>query len=270
MMIMLARCKLCRGMAEIRRSHLLPSAIYRLMRDDDGPLTHPISIAQGVAQTTSRELRAPLLCGACEQLFHRCGEEWVLRRIYRGDEGFELHDVVTASPVHQSSTLGSAYEGKRNPAVDVEKLAYFALSVFWRFDVWDGKYCSNNPVELGSKYSEVFRQYLLAERGVFPRDICLIVALARPASAKLAAYMPVGGRAQKDVRLHVYDFLVPGIRFHLSVGAALDSTTRSLCIGNSSEGLIFLVDDVYADSIANMARVASSARRVGALSKSRS
>lgn len=261
-------CRLCYRTAEIKWSHLLPSAIYKLMRDDNGPIRNPISVADGIAQTSSKELRAPLLCDACEQRFHKYGEDWVLKRIFRGDSQFPLFELTTASPLYQSSELGSVYEAKRNPAINVDKLIYFALSVFWRFDVWDGKYCSEYPVELGAKYRKLFRDYLLGDPGAFPRDISLIVALSKPESAKLAAYMPVGRRAPKDPRLHAYDFLVPGVRFHLSIGAALSSTARSLCIGNSAEGLIYVVDQIYGDAMANIAQTATKARRVGALRRS--
>lgn len=163
-------CKLCNQVASISDSHLLPSAIYRLLRDDDGPLPNPISIANGVAQTTSKELRVRLLCAACEQRFHRRGENWVLKRLYRGPGKFLLFDSVTKSPVHQSSKRGSVFELKRNPEVDV-------------------------------------------------------------------------------------------------VGAALTSRARSLCIGNSEEGIVFIVDDIYADAVAKMAKVVKSARPVGLLSR---
>src|SRR4051794_877986 len=86
--------------------------------------------------STSREPKAELLCETCEGRFSELGESWVIKNCFRRGEGFALYEKLlhTREMVKVGST--SLRAGRENEAIDVDRLVYFAASVFWRASVW--------------------------------------------------------------------------------------------------------------------------------------
>lgn len=72
-------CALCREEAELRLRHLMPSGIYKLLREPSLKNPNPITITPGVALATSKEVRKHFLCDACERRFDEGGERWMIR-----------------------------------------------------------------------------------------------------------------------------------------------------------------------------------------------
>jgi hypothetical protein len=69
-----------------------------------------------------------------------------------------------------------AYSFADTPAIDRAKIAYFALIVFWRASVhtWVQANGERTHIELGTKYSDQIRSYLLDDTAV-PRNASLQV-----------------------------------------------------------------------------------------------
>jgi hypothetical protein len=91
-------------------SHLLPKALYRLVRASRGANGgHDLVYTTKVNSWPSpRQVTANLLCGKCEQLFNENGERWVLRQCYRGKHSFKLQETIKkCGPLAQSP--GSSY-----------------------------------------------------------------------------------------------------------------------------------------------------------------
>ena len=91
-------------------------------------------------------------------------------------------------------------------------------------------------VDLGKKYREDFRQYLLGETK-FPKDAALIIDIFNFRSPALATMIfPYGGRSEHH---HYFRFTIPGIAFNLFVGQMMPSHARSCCTVRSAEGIVF-------------------------------
>jgi len=78
------RCRLCLAVKPLQRSHLLPKALYRLLQRQTAKNRNPVWFSRKSAWTSSTQFADELLCYDCEQRFHENGEDWVLRRCYRG------------------------------------------------------------------------------------------------------------------------------------------------------------------------------------------
>lgn len=90
----IGQCALCQQPRELRRSHFLPAALYRLVRAANKPKPEPILTTAAGQQHTSHQAWQHLLCCDCEGKFNRNGENWVLSHCYRGRGRFRLRDIV--------------------------------------------------------------------------------------------------------------------------------------------------------------------------------
>lgn len=125
-------CRLCKQVRPLCKSHLLPAAIYRVLRAPGHKDPNPILIDNVHHGTTSRQLRAPLLCVECEARFRAQGEDWVLANYYRGNDTFKLRESLRNTKPLYSDQDFTLYSGANIPDIDIEALVYFASSVFWR------------------------------------------------------------------------------------------------------------------------------------------
>jgi hypothetical protein len=92
------------------------------------------------------------------------------------------------------------------PSLDIRRLGYFAISVFWRSAVWP---LSQPPrIQLGPKYSESLRAFQLDDGVPFPPDVWLKVVLCTPGAAQALAYVPIGGR-EPGREFYTYNFVIP-------------------------------------------------------------
>lgn len=90
-------------------------------------------------------------------------------------------------------------------------------------------------IDLGKKYNEEFRQFLLGSAG-FPADAAVIVDVFGPQCSTLASMaFPYGGN--KD-GYHVFRFSIPVVAFNLFVGKLLPPETRSCCTLRSTDQIV--------------------------------
>jgi hypothetical protein len=225
-------CKLCLRERPLQKSHLLPAALYQLMYDRGGPIQNPIHVNPERTFSSSRETTARLLCSECEQRFHSQGEDWVLDQCWRGSGVFRLYDELETLPVTTEDERGRYYEVASSPRIKADHLVYFATSVFWRAAVWpamtDGEW---SPIELGRKYTELLRTFLLSEV-LFPEDASLKLVVCSPTKADRLMYLPVGGRSANG-EFFGYNFAIPGMFFAMSIGGLVPVGTRELCLANN-------------------------------------
>lgn len=174
----LAQCRLCLETHLLCDSHLLPAAVYRLV-SDRGPkgLQPPIQFGKNVRFSSSRQIKDYLLCENCEAAIRVGGEDWVLSNCYQSDATFPIRDAMLRQKASALSSAGtSLYKIDAIAEIDLNKVAYFALSIFWRVAVhkWRiGKREVN--IRLGT-YTEALRGFLRGE--AFPKDACLVVRIA--------------------------------------------------------------------------------------------
>jgi hypothetical protein len=123
-------CALCLNTAELQDSHLIPKAIYRLLRSAGDDNENPVFVAAGSAVNTSRQIKGYLLCKACETVFNERGERWVLGNCRRSETEFRILDALKAARPMKATGDPIVFEGRKVTGVDVDSLAYFAVSVF--------------------------------------------------------------------------------------------------------------------------------------------
>ena len=131
-------CRLCRKERELKDSHLIPKAYYRLMRMRGAKNPNPVVVSPGVAYQTSRQVMDYLLCDECEGRFNKRGEDWVLWNAWRGENRVLILDALSAAQPAGAGPNGfRAFKGSEIAGLDVQKLIYYGTSVFWRAALHD-------------------------------------------------------------------------------------------------------------------------------------
>ena len=116
------------------------------------------------------------------------------------------------------------YHAASIPGVNVEALAYFASSMFWRGSAhqWTIRGRAAKGIRLGP-YQEALRTYLLGQTE-FPRACVIWVSVADTRTPIDAfSLTPYGGRSHG---YHVYKLPVRGVGFHLFVGKRIPAQFR--------------------------------------------
>ena len=229
---MMESCRLCGRFDELRDSHLMPKAFYKLARQSGDVNPNPIVVFGGIARKTPAQVRDALLCQQCEHRFNVRGERWVIENGWRGEGRFPLLTKLRAATPAQQLPDFTMYEKAAVSRVQIEQLVYFAVSVFWRTAVhdWPGA----NRIDLGGAEHE-FRRYLLDE-APWPVDAVLqIVSDSRASEQNAVLFLSSPYDHAPDVR--GYKCWVPGIMFQLLVGD-IPSNLRTLCAASSPHGYI--------------------------------
>ncbi len=223
-------CSLCLKTRELRESHFLPKALYRLLLARGNGNPHPVRLTSEGRERTAFQATHRLLCADCETRFDQNGENWVMRHCYRGRGVFRLRAILEATGAPEASAHFQFYSASSAPTINVERLAYFCTSVFWRAAVRD--WCIENrkyeAIRLGERYQEQIRRYLLGEAR-FPDNAALCVVLSKLKNPQLTFNFPNTIRVESGYchRLHI-----PGIDFLMTIGKRLDEE-RLTCIVHS-------------------------------------
>lgn len=209
-------CGLCQELRDLKESHLLPSATYKLTRERHRHDPNPVVITKGRSFTTSRQVTAPFLCQECEDRFSRRGERYVLGQCARPDGDFKLRAALQKAVPVCVDTRFRIYDVQPFLGDRTEQYLYFAASVFWRAAArtWslDGRVLER--LSLGARYQEQFRLYLL-ERTSFPANGRLFVHAWSNNEIDLVTTLPSTTRVDRVKR---HKFCVPGIAFILFLG----------------------------------------------------
>lgn len=231
-------CALCGDHRLLKNSHFLPQALYRLVRSHDN--TRPYVFAATVDGTwkTDKQITKHLLCEACEQMFHKNGEDWILRQVYRGKGVFRLLDTLNTLAPFAQTPMTRAYCVDSVDAIDRVKMSYFAMSVFWRGAITEWSICGRqvDKIDFGSKYTNRVRDYLLG-RTAFPEHFSLNVEVCDEASAG-AMIILTPSITNRSAGFHSYRFVVPGIAFHLHVGQRLPPEILKGCLARGDRPII--------------------------------
>ena len=230
----LGECALCLQYGELRRSHLLPAALYRIVGSGSNPKNpNTVLITPDGNRESSTQAWLHLLCGVCERRLNDYGERWVLRNCYRGRGGFRLRDELRRRASLSSDEKFEVYSAINN---EVAQLAYFALSVIWRASLcdWPHRGLTYPQRELGP-YQDDVRRYLCGET-IFPQFAAVNVNLSRLPTPVLAFKFPESFRA---LECHCHRFHIPGISFVVAIGRE-SSRMQDICIVNSSSHPAFV------------------------------
>lgn len=233
-------CKLCRREAEIQSSHLIPRAIFVDLRMPDLPNPNPIMGLPEETGPRQEQVVTPLLCSPCEQRFSANGEKWILENGYRLKGPSRIFQALnSANSVCQHGW--TLYPGAEISGLDMDKIAYFGASVFWRASAgaWSIGGKKRRLIDLGTRYSELLRLFLLGE-AEFPRAMVLRVAVCRTAEPPPVISFPAGelvGDGFNSYHRHTFD--IPGSSYTLFVGNRIPDRIREFCTVRSARRFIY-------------------------------
>jgi hypothetical protein len=240
----IGECRLCKERRPLRQSHFIPKGTYKLLREPGTGNPNPIILSHERAWPSSVQVRDRLFCHPCEQMFDKLGEDWVLRNCYREAGNFPLQEWLRAATPFRSRDGLASIDSRTVAPLDMDKLVYFAVSVFWRSSIHKWRFEGNllTLPHLGDRYLEEFKLYLLG-KGAFPRNAVLLVNVSNKDKPARACLFPCGGRLPL---FHHYRFMIPGITFYLFLDARMGDEFRYFCAVNSPHKPIHLqtiVDD---------------------------
>jgi hypothetical protein len=209
-------CKLCLRNRDLRDSHLMPRALYRMARGSGakGNQDPHVFTAKG-RKPSSHQIKDYVLCHECEQRFSINGEDYVMRLVTKRNGQFPLLDMLKTIPTPLQGKNWTAYTIAQTPNIDRPKIAYFALSVFWRASVhtWEQDSGEKVSIDLGKKYNEEIRRYLLGATLV-PKSANLLVAVCTDEESQKTFFVPGDNTKVKDRSVGV---LVRGLFFQFRI-----------------------------------------------------
>ncbi len=211
-------CKLCLKTKKLTKSHFMPAALYSkkassayATRTNIGP--------------SNREIKAWLLCCDCEQLFNENGESEVLRYTNPKGPRFPLHEMLKVGLPREYHPDLSRFSGA-DFGVDMDKFAYFAISVAWRGAVhdWimpDGTV--DDRYELG-EFVEPMRVYLLGKAP--SAGYCRDVVVSTDDEARRVWITPATHVEMNCLNVR---FLTFGVFFRVMMGYGMPQFFRNHC-----------------------------------------
>ena len=209
-------CKLCLNNRDLRDSHLMPRALYRMARGSGvkGNQDPHVLSAKG-RKTSSHQIQDYVLCHECEERFNKNGENYVMRVVTKRTGQFPLLDMLTAIPTPLKGRNWTAYVAAQTPGIERAKIAYFALSIFWRASVhtWEQESGEKTRISLGKKYNEEIRRYLLGETPI-PKNANLLVAVCTDELSQKIFFVPGENDKVKDGSFGV---MVRGLFFQFRI-----------------------------------------------------
>jgi hypothetical protein len=219
------KCKLCGKRRVLQRSHLMPKALYRMTKKEGGPLGDPILVTRETTGQTGRQFWAHLLCSECEKRFNDGGEAYVMGQVHNGERFPLLERLNVAMPVQAAP--GIALFSGRAMGVDTDRLAYFAMSIFWRASVrrWPSHGGGQIWKSLGADEDRV-RRYLLGETP-FPENMVLLITVCNDWQSQGSFFSPAAVRGAPAS----FGLQTRGIYFRLFVGPDIpEGARRTGCI----------------------------------------
>ena len=221
------QCRLCRYQAELRDSHFIPKAAYRLVRGV-GKNPHPFVNDGRKSLQTASQWRANLLCDECEQRFSKKGEDAFFRYCYHGPGKFKLLQVLREQNPMVENERWAAYVVPESENFLIGQIGYMGLSVLWKSaaHTWKNRGGGTIPsISLGSLYQEQLRQYLL-DRAPFPTGCAMILEISDENNRLIPLIATPISRKYSTHHLHMIDLC--GVQFNLVVGSRMPSSLKNL------------------------------------------
>ena len=227
-------CRLCLQNRQLQDSHLLPKALYRMCRFEGTPNPNPLMVSARGSMQTSKQIKDFLLCRTCEQRLCANGERYAMSQVSRR-EGFALLKTLESSSNRRSGGDLTFYYETSSLGIKRVKLAYFALSVFWRASAhtWCRPERNVPMISLG-EYEEPIREYLLGT-GPYPSDLAVLLFVCTDFLSQNVFYEPSKGT---DLDPKTWTFGVRGLNFFLSCRDGMPESMTNACIVNGSRQMM--------------------------------
>jgi hypothetical protein len=211
----IGNCRLCGVHGPLALSHLIPRAVFDIIRSADPSQSAPIMMTDKITIMKHGQIKDYVLCQSCEQRFNENGEKYAVAMMHT-PKGFKLLEGLERCPDKSFLIEGeTAYPGAEL-GLDMDRLAYFAISVFWRAGVhrWPSKMTLNRTysIELGDRCLAPMREFLMGAE--FPDGIALRITAAKDVFSQGYAYFPA---ITVGIPVRSFGFLCCGILFELFI-----------------------------------------------------
>ena len=214
-------CKLCLLEKDhLQNSHYMPAALYKT------PKNLEFATRQG-SGLVGEHMTVPLLCDGCEMLFNKNGESEVLLHLAtKSFKRFPLHEKLRLALPREEGYDISRFSGA-DVGVDMDKFAYFALSVVWRGAIHDWAMFDGlvRPRDQIGAFEPPIREYLLGGAPL-PPDTAVIVIVCTDEDARKTFTLPV---AHVEANCLNFRFLARGVLFRVMMGRHLPQYFRDSC-----------------------------------------
>lgn len=234
------QCRLCQSEAKLINSHLIPKAAYKFVRNppaEGGDPPVKIDTQIGCANYNEKQITSFLLCANCEDLFSKNGEK-AMGNLWATHTKFPLLNMLKQQAHIVTGKGISVYDSSKIDKKIRDALFYFAVSIFWRAQVWDWtRQTDTYRKALGSKYELAFRRYLLGVAEL--TNVRLLLILNNSTTLNGLISLPYAGKT-KGCYVHNFDLL--GIKFSLVVGGH-PPTILEAAFDHFSSNVIFLSSD---------------------------
>ncbi|MNJ30759.1 hypothetical protein D3C77_253680 [compost metagenome] len=220
-------CALCKKEKEkLIESHLVPAAAYQHVRgmgelDNDSPIR--INLGKRSAFQTDKQIKQPLLCGDCEDLFSKNGEK-KMGGLWATKAGFPLLDLLAPAVLPSGEYGFKVYDSRLLDKRVVDAVFYFVVSIFWRAQVWDwGRDADAYRRALGETYEKKSRRFLLGECEL--ENVLLWVDVNSSERVSSVIYFPYTKKFKGGL---VHCFVLLGIKFSMFVGRSVARNISSI------------------------------------------
>ena len=235
-------CKLCLQTKALQNSHYLPKSAFKVNRAPALKNPNPVVLSNDELVQSSAQLSDYLLCSDCEQKFSKNGESWVLANIPRDYGGkFPILDALNAEVAVLEDGGTKVYAGANVKFLDMDKIIYFAISVFWRgaVHVWESSLRSKAPDVQLCGYEEPIRQFLF---GTSPlsENVSIRVYVCPNGSVLNAVLLPCDTHLPECSR---YIFYLSGLGFVLHFADKLAPEFMATAASHSPDKPIILSVD---------------------------
>jgi len=229
------KCPLCLDTKNVVSSHLMPAGMYEYCRMPGG---NPVAFNTQVVLESSRQLQYPLLCLECEEILNQRGEDWMLPLFAHLDGSFPFFDRLTKHPPTVVEGDAKCYSASSNPEIDCDKVAHFALGIFWKAAVHSWRGGETSPlIDLG-KQTESIRRYLNAQAGL-PNDTTLTIGVLPKPVKHISFTLPYQGSSSAE---NNFLFYALGIQFTLLVGDQITLEQREASFTGHPQRPVLVVD----------------------------
>jgi hypothetical protein len=217
-------CALCQVQnAALIDSHTVSKWVYR--RIISYAPAETIQIEDGRAGFSGKQDAKYLLCRQCEDLLG-------IRESYVAQIG--LQSDSTTFPALTQSTAVWAPEGKAVvdvSALDVEKIAHFAVSVIWRADL-----AQSEPIVSLGEWREPLRRYLIGQESLPARVSVVITLLKPPPHIPRVDRVLAFPASANDGSYH--EFLACGIRFTVFTSPTMPPPAEEVSLLQKKRALV--------------------------------
>jgi hypothetical protein len=239
--MVVGKCKLCLHEKDLQNSHLMPRALYVKTRGaGDSGNQDPYVVTVKGGKQSSFQMKDYVLCWDCEQRIRKYGEDYVMGLVTKRNGQFPLLERLNKAATRTVGKDWTHYSATDTPDIDREKIAYFALSVLWRASVhtWKQESGKTVKIEIGTKYNEQIRRYLLGETPIPPNAFLTVVACT-DLNSQGSFFVPGGNFKKKD---HSVGFTARGITFFLLMSKTAPGWQQRLSMTNNANGWIASYD----------------------------